>query len=143
MMTTSEFENKWLQKIKEEVLKEFPQEFIEQSDLEVLKLSGKPLMKGSELFGSYEVIDTDGNPIVTCDSLDKIKYVLYANSKHPLEISLPVDDKLISSAVKGFEKHLDDIIKLLKENFRINFPDSDKFVSVSNKIFQLLNLRRF
>lgn len=142
-MTTSEFENKWFQKIKEEILKEFPQEFIENSDIEGFKLPGKPLMKGSELFGSYEVIDTDGNPIVTCDSLEKMKYILYANRKHPLEISVPVDDKLIFSAIKGFEKHLDDIIKLLKEDFRTNFPDSDKFISVSNKIFQLLNLRRF
>ena len=142
-MTISEFENSWFQNIKEEILKDFPEEFISNSDLELLELPGKPLMKGSKLFGSFEVIDTNGNPLITCDSYDKMKFILYANRNKPSDVSIPNEEESLSSAVKEFEKHLDDIIKMIKEDFVKHFPDSDKFVSVSNKIFQLLNLRRF
>lgn len=142
-MITSEFENKWYLAIRDNILKEFPTEFISNSAIELLELPGKPLMKGSELFGSFEVIDTNGNPIITCDSYDKMKYILYANRNKPLKISIPKVEESLSSTVKEFEKHLDDIIKMIKEDFVKYFPDSDKFVSVSNRIFQLLNLRRF
>ena len=59
-MTISEFQKIWQSKIENEILKSFPDAFIDDSDFELLDLPGKPLIKGSELFGTYEIIDTDG-----------------------------------------------------------------------------------
>lgn len=142
-MTTSEFENIWHERIETEILKDFPDEFIKDSEVNLIELPGKPLMKGSELFGSYEVIDTDGNPVITCNSIKKMKYVLYANRNKPQNVSLPKSDDAIFLAVKNFENHLDEIIRMIKQDYKNEFPESDKFVNISNKIFQRLNLRRF
>lgn len=142
-MTISEFENNWQERINGEILKSFPDDFIDSKDCEIIKLPKKHLMKGSELFGSFEVIDTNGNPVLTSDSYDKVKFILYANKNLPSEINIPLDDNSINSSVKEYEKHLDDIIKLMQNDFKLIFPDSDKFISVSNKIFRLLNLHRF
>jgi hypothetical protein len=142
-MTISEFENKWFQKIKDSLLKSFPDDFIENKKFEFLTLPGKPLLKGSELFGTHEIIGTDGIPFLSSDNLDKIKFVLYANRGNPTEIKILENSEELSSIVKKYEKHLDEILKLLVQDFKSNFPESDKFTSTSSKIFQLLNLYRY
>ena len=142
-MTISEFENKWLQKIRDELLKSFPDDFLEFNDFETLNMPGKPLLKGSELFGSYEIIDTDGIPFISVDSANKLKYILYSNFRKPERIKIPLDNSEITNSVKRYEKHLDEILKMIINDFKSDFPTSNKHVSVSSKIFQLLNLHRY
>jgi hypothetical protein len=141
-MTISEFENKWFQKIKDGLLKSFPDDFIENQKFDFLTLPGKPLLKGSELFGTHEIIGTDGIPFLRTENLDKIKYVLYANRGNPSKIKILTNSEDLSSSVKKYEKHLDELLKQLGQDFNNNFPESDKFTSVSSKIFQLHNLQR-
>ncbi len=142
-MTISEFENKWLQKIRNELLKFFPDDFIEFENFNILELPQKPLLKGSELFGSYEIIDTDGIPFISVDSTNKLKYILYSNLSKPERIKIPLDNSEITNSVKKYEKHLDEILKMIINDFKSEFPTSNKHVSVSSKIFQLLNLHRY
>ncbi|MCB0730451.1 MAG: hypothetical protein KDC88_05395 [Ignavibacteriae bacterium] len=142
-MTISEFENKWISKIKNGLLKHFPDDFIESDNYDYLKLPGKPLLKGSELFGNYEIIDTDGIPLLSTDNYDKLKYVLYSNYNKPLSTKLLKDNTEIKNSVKKYEKHLDEILRMIINDFKTEFPTSEKQISVSSKIFQLLNLHRY
>ena len=142
-MIISEFENKWVRKIKDELLKSFPEEFLESDSFETLNLPGKPLLKGSELFGSYEIIDTDGNPFISLDSSSKMKYILYSNFSKPSSIRIPSEISEIKNSVKMYEKYLDEILKMIINDFRAEFPTSDKQVSASSKIFKMLNLYRY
>ena len=142
-MTIQEFENKWLKKIRDELLNSFPDDFLEFGDYETLNLPGKPLIKGSELFGTYEIIDTDGIPFISVDSANKLKYILYSNFSKPERIKIPLDNSEITNSVKKYEKHLDDILKMIINDFKSEFPTSNKHVSVSGKIFQMLNLHRY
>lgn len=141
-MDLSEFENYWYEKVRDELLKSFPEDFINDKDFEVLKLPGTPLLKGTELFGSYEIIDMEGKPFFTTDNLNKLKYILYANLKHPKSIKILLSDNDIKDAVKEYELHLDEIVKMIKSDFISHFPESDKQIATTNKIFKLLNLQR-
>ena len=141
-MTTTEFQNIWQSKIEDEVLKSFPEGFINGDDFEVIDLPGKPLLKGSELFGNFEIIDTDGDVLLSTDNIYKIKYILYANRSKPSQLKIPTNDNELVSAVKSYEKHLDEIVRMINVDFKKQFPTSDEAVKVSSKIFQLLNLHR-
>jgi hypothetical protein len=141
-LTTTEFQNIWQSKIEDEVLKSFPEEFINGDDFEVIDLPGKPLLKGSELFGNFEIIDTDGDVLLSTDNIYKIKYILYANRSKPSQLKIPTNDNELVSAVKSYEKHLDEIVRMINLDFKKQFPTSDEAVKVSSKIFQLLNLHR-
>lgn len=140
-MNTPEFQNTWQLKIESEILKSFPDDFIGEFDFELIDLPGKPLLKGSELFGNFEIIDTDGEVLLSTDNIYKIKYLLYANRNKPQKVKLVAENN-ITSAVKDYEKHLDEIVRMINEDYKKQFPSSDEAVKVSSKIFQLLNLHR-
>ena len=142
-MIIPKFENKWFQKITDSLLKSFPDDFIGGQHFEILTLPRKPLIKGSELFGTYEITDTDGIPLLSTNNIDKLKYILYANRGKPSEIKIITDEKDLSNTVKSYEKHLDELLKSIVHDFKTEFPSSDKLSAVSNKIFQLLNLQRY
>lgn len=142
-MTISEFENNWIKKIKEQLLKTFPGDFLESNNFEILNLPGKPLLKGSELFGNYEIIDFDGVPLVTTNCLDKVKYILYANINKPRSIKIPKLESEIKLMVKKYEKHLDELLRMIINDYKSQFPTSERHVSVSSKIFKLLNIHRY
>jgi len=141
-LNTNEFENKWIEKIGEEILKSFPDDFIHNQNFESLNLPEKPLLMGAELFGIYEIIDTEGEALLNTDSGDKVKYILYANKNKPPIVKILSNEIELSKAVNNYERHLDDIIKLIRENFETEFPNSNKVSSTINKIFQILNLQR-
>ena len=141
-MKTTEFQNIWQSKIEHEVLKSFPEDFINGYDFESIDLPGKPLLKGSELFGNFEIIDTDGEVLLSTDNIYKIKYILYANRNKPPKLKIPKNENELVSAVKAYEKHLDEIVRMINADFKKQFPTSDEAVKVSSKIFQFLNLLR-
>ena len=142
-MTISRFENKWLQKIRDELLKSFPDDFLDFEDYEIIELPQKPLLKGSELFGSYEIIDTSGSQFLITDSVDKMKYILYSNLNKPVSTKIPKDRMEIKDAVKRYEKHLDELLRMIIKDYKAEFPSSNEHIKVSSKIFQLLNLHRY
>ena len=141
-MNTTEFQNIWQSKIEDEILRSFPEDFINGYDFEIIDLPGKPLLKGSELFGNFEIIDTDGDVLLSTDNMYKIKYLLYANRSNPSHIKIPTSENELVLSVKSYEKHLDEIVRMINLDFKKQFPTSDEAVKVSSKIFQLLNLHR-
>jgi hypothetical protein len=142
-MNISDFENKWVKKLDDGLLKNFPDDFIEEEKFEEIQLPGKPLLKGSELFGQFEIIDTDGFALLSTDNPDKIRYILYSNRNTPSRVKIVNSNVSLSLLLKKYTNHLDEIIRMITHDFKTEFPTSDKSVSVTNKIFQLLNLHRY
>jgi hypothetical protein len=142
-ITQKDFVNKWITEIKISRLKKFPGEFMNINDGEIINLPGRQLVMGPEMFGAYEITDTSGNPYYQTGDYIKAKYVLYANRDLPKELLIPNEESKLKEVVKKYEKHLDEIVKEIENDFKINFPDAKHFLSVSNQIFNSLNLQRY
>ena len=59
-MTIREFEKTWEERILKDYLKSFPDEYVNKSECREVSMPGKALTMGSELFGSHEVVDSEG-----------------------------------------------------------------------------------
>lgn len=142
-MTEKEFTKNWVARIHSDLLKEFPDEFIADFEHEIFKLPEAPLVLGSQLFGSFEILDLKGNPVFQVDSYYKAKYILYANRTKPDQAPMPKDPEVIKEVVKLYEKHLDSLILDIKSELKQNLPDSKNFLEVTNTIFKSLNIQRY
>ncbi|MBK7104550.1 MAG: hypothetical protein IPH62_04640 [Ignavibacteriae bacterium] len=142
-MSISEFENKWLNKINSKLLKIFPDEFIQNLNFTILELPRKSITKGTEIFGVYEIIDTDGKTFYQSENLSEIKYILYSSRNNSQKINLISDKNLFDKIVHEYEKHIDEILKLIESDYKKSFPNSKDFINISNKIFKLANLTRY
>lgn len=140
-MNEKDFINNWISKI-ESNLKLFPDDFVSNFEIGNYEMPGKPIALGSELFGQYEILDLDGNPVLQTDDYNFIKYVLYANRLKPTSIPKPTDSLQISKAVKEYETQLDSHMKEIKSELTKLLPTSD-FLRISNQIFSALNLQRY
>jgi len=142
-MTISEFENTWTDKIKSEMLQSFPSDFIKRKKCKDFQMPGKPLVKGPELFGNFEIIDINGKTFIQTDNIYKLKYILYANKNIPKKILFPIDETELKLSVKHYEEHIDDLIKKVEKNYKKVFSSNKDLHSTSNKIFSFLNLSRY
>lgn len=142
-MTEKEFIEEWAVKIKTELLKEFPGSFVDGVECREVKLPGKVLLLGQELFGSFEIIDSGGNVFFQAQNMAEAKYYLYANRNKPAFVSIPADEKEIEKKVKEYEASLDQILMTIEKDFKSKFSGAKNFHEVSNKIFHTLNLQRY
>lgn len=140
-MNDKEFVNKWIEKI-ELNFRKFPDDYLADVETEIFEMPGKTVSLGSELFGQFEVVDLNGNPILQTDDYNYIKFILYANRLKPKSILKPKDTSAIKKVVKEYELQLDSIIKEIKIELNKVLPTSD-FLRVSNQIFNALNLQRY
>ena len=141
--TEKAFAKKWIKELPDGLLKNFPSDFISGIETEIILLPQKQLLLGPELFGNYEIIDTDNNLFVNVENYAKAKYILYANRNKPASISIPIQEKDIEISVRNFEAHLDNILRGLEKEFSKEFFGSKNFHEVSNFIFISLNLVRY
>jgi hypothetical protein len=142
-MSEKEFVKSCILQIPEFILKKFPAEFIGNATTRKMKMPGRSLILGSELFGTYEIINAEGSVEFHVPSLAEAKYILYANRTHSKEIEIPIDEVEVEKAVKNYEKHLDSILTTIEEDFKRHLPKSKGFHRVSNQVFKSLNLIRF
>jgi len=140
-MNDKEFVSKWIQNVAS-MLKKFPYDFLTNIETENLQMPGKTISLGSELFGQFEIVDLNGNPILQTDDYNLIKFVLYANRLKPDSILKPKNKSDIKTVVKGYENLLDSFIKEIKIELNKVLPNSD-FLRISNQIFNALNLQRY
>jgi len=140
-MNEKDFISKWIEKI-ESNFQKFPNDFVNNIETENYALPEKPITLGSELFGQYEIVDLDGNPVLQTDDYNFIKYVLYANRLKPSNIPKPISVAEIARVVKEYEAQLDSIVKDIKVELKKLLPTSD-FLRISNQIFNALNLQRY
>ena len=140
-MTEKEFISRFIKKHSND-LKNFPEEFINLESTKELTIPVETLLLGNELFGSYEIIKTDGTPVLQVDSIQKAKYINYARRKRSGTIRIPKDESLIIQAVEKYDAYLDSLLQEITEEFKYIFPDSQKIHSATSEIFKKLNLVR-
>lgn len=137
------FIQNWTEKLENGELKKFPEMFINDAETKEVKLPEKTLVLGPELFGAYELMDTSNNTHYQAPDVTHAKYILYANRTKPETTVVPVDEKVIEDAVKAYEKHLDDTVRAIVDDYKNCFPMSKNQVEISNQIFVSLNLQRY
>jgi hypothetical protein len=142
-MTIREFEKAWEERILNDYMKNFPDDYIDKSACRELPMPQKTLTMGSELFGSYEVVDSEGVAHFTVPNYLEAKYIIYSNRTMPSAISVPNNEDELNEVVKEYESFLDTVLKRIESDFKNEFPDLKESVAVSNRIFASLNLQRY
>lgn len=142
-MSPTEYEKNWITKIQDDILRTFPEDFLIEIDVNNIDLPGKPLIKGSELFGTYEITDLEGNAYLSSSNIYEIKYILYANKSLPKQIKVPVNGDDFEIIVKQYEKHLDEIVKMINAELSKSIDTPNEQLNILNKIFRALNLQRY
>jgi len=137
------FIESWVNKILKDGIKKFPQDFIDQSLLELFTIPVKTLVMGREFFGFYEIITTNGEQVFQAANIDEARFFIYSAKERNGKASLPLDRSMARPVVDAYNLILDDLIEQIKKDYRINFPEGKNFLSVSNEIFQKLNLIRY
>lgn len=140
-MNEKDFISKWIEKI-ESNFQKFPNDYINEIEVDDFVFPEKSVTLGSELFGQYEIVDLDGNLVLQTDDYNFIKYILYSNRLKPASIPKPKNAKEIARIVKEYEVQLDSIVKEIKNELSKLLPTSD-FLRVSNQILNALNLQRY
>lgn len=141
-MNEQQFIKKWIEKIENDPLTKFPNDYIKEIETENFKLPGKSFSITSELFGQYELMDIDENKVVQTEDFYLVKFLLYANRSKPNSVSIPIAIDELKAIVKKYEKQLDSIIRDVIENIKIVLPNSEP-LKLSNQIFNLINLKRY
>lgn len=142
-MTEKEFSNNWISRLREKGIRNFPDDFLGDYETEIINLPSVNLLKGEELFGSYEITDSRGNSVYMAENLFRAKYILYSNRKKPHQLKIPLSDEMVSLAVKNYESYLDSILREIGNEYRNYFPKEKNFPLISSEIFSALNLKRF
>ena len=141
-MNEQQFIKKWQEKIENNLLTKFPDDYINEIKTDNFKLPGRSFSITSELFGQYELMDIDENRVIQTEDYYLVKFLLYANRTKPNSVSIPLEREEVKATVKENEKLLDSIIKDVMENIKVVLPNSDP-LKLSNQIFNLINLKRY
>ena len=141
-MNEKQFIDKWVEKIENDLLTKFPDDYIKEIKTDNFKLPGRSFSITSELFGQYELMDIDENKVFQTEDYYLVKFLLYVNRTKPNSVLIPIDRDEVKATVKKYERLLDAIIKDVIENIKVVLPNSDP-LKLSNQIFNLINLKRY
>lgn len=142
-LAEKEFAKNWIKELDGGLLKQFPSDFILDTETETIEMPKIRLLLGPELFGNFEIVDFNGNLFLNASTIEKAKFILYSNRTKPNSVNIPVDEEEIKNLVRLYEQHLDNILRGLEKEFKNTFPDSKNFFETSNLIFVSLNLTRY
>jgi hypothetical protein len=129
-------------KIKSSNLKSFPDDFISNSIFFEESIPEKILVLGSEFFGHYEIITTDGEPFKMVDNLKVAKYYIYSSIKRKSFIKIPKIETDLINSVDAYENYFDEIVRMIDNEIIKNGFGYNRF-KITNQIIQHLNLIRF
>lgn len=141
-MTIKIFVEYWKNKLLSDGIKIFPDDFLDDIETTFITIPAKSLILGSEFFGTYEVITTDGEIIAQAESYNEAKYFVYASRQRKSQIKFPVNKNYIALIVKNYELYIDKIISDISEDYRKSFKDQKELNPVS-EILKTLNLVRY
>lgn len=137
------FIQNWIDRIHKDGIKKFPQDFIDESLLESISIPIKTIVMGQEFFGSFEIITTKGELVYQASTIDEAKFFLYSAKERNGNAYLPKDRSKIKSTLESYNSILDDLIDQIKKDYKKNFPDGKNLLTITNEIFQKLNLIRY
>ena len=123
-------------------IKNFPIDFINAKNFNIIEVPVKELVLGKEFFGSFGVSTIAGDFVLTFSNSHEAKYIVYASKNRTNRIKIPKESDSIKSAVDSYEKYLDQLLQKVKKDYITRFNNGKNFTSVSNEIFKKLNLTR-
>jgi hypothetical protein len=124
-------------------LKRFPSDFYDPAHLIKISIPVKTLMLGKEFFGTHQVLTTDGALIYQAETLNEARFFIYSSVNRNGITHLPEDKNLIDQTIKEYHHYLDGLISMIISEYKKAFPGGKDSLSVSNKIFQKLNIIRY
>ena len=142
-MIEKEFISKWTVSLSENGIKTFPEDFLGNMTTEEIKLPGKTLVIGEELFGNYEILTVDGTAVLQAESQYKAKYIVYSSRKKNTSVKIPVKFEDIKTSVAKYENYLDSIIREIEADYKKFFPGEKRSNDLTNEIFRVLSLNRY
>lgn len=142
-MNKKEFIKNYVEKITSEGIKHFPADFLTSNNLKIITMPGKPFHIGEEFFGSYEILNSEGESFLHVKNYMQAKYLIYSNRDLPTEIFMPVDEEEVNKSVKSYESYLDKIIKEINSALLKTSVEIRNSSNVINGIFRILNLVRY
>lgn len=142
-MNKKSFVDNWIIRIESEGVKDFPTQFINNDQLQVFTIPQKTLIIGSEFFGSYEVLSTEGELVFQASNLDEAKFFIYSSRKRDGKAYLPKNKSLIKNLVNIYNQYLDDLLSQIQKDFKKIFPNDKDVHIIASQIFQKLNLIRY
>lgn len=142
-MNKKSFIDDWIIKTETEGVRDFPHHFLDDTQLDVFFIPKKTLIIGSEFFGSYEVLTTEGEQVYQASSLDEAKFFIYSSRKRDGKTYLPKDKSIIKNLVNKYNQYLDDLLNQIQKDFKKTFPTEKDAHIIANQIFQKLNLIRY
>lgn len=137
------FIESWLSKIQSSGIRQFPLDFIDESQLINISIPVKTLVIGQEFFGAYEIITTDGESVYHASNYDEAKFIVYSSKERNGKSYLPKDRSMTKTLVDSYNNYLDDLLTQIKNDYKKNFKDGKNVNAVSNEIFKKLNLIRY
>ncbi len=137
------FVEKWISKIQSAGIKQFPLHFIDFLQLQTISIPISTLVIGQEFFGAYEIITTSGDQVYQALTYDEAKFFVYSSKEKNGKAYLPKDKSLIKISVDAYNEYLDNLLEQIKKDYKNNFLDGKYLLTVSNEIFQKLNLIRY
>jgi hypothetical protein len=140
-MTEREFISHHSGKLNKEI-RRFPEDFLGNAACEDLLLPSKTLILGEEFFGYYEVITSDGTPVMHLEDLDRAKYIVYASRNKPEKTRIPLKKEVLKQVLDSYRDYLDSIVKKLEHDFKGLYPISKNFNHAAAEIFKKLNIVR-
>ena len=141
-MTEKEFILHWA-KSNAAKIKNFPDDFIETTELLHIPLPGSRLNMGEELFGTYSIVDNTGHTVHTTQSLTEAKYYIYSNRSQKDSLSIPKNEKDLARCIAAYEKYLDEMIKQIRKEYAKKFPEGISQHETVTQVFYQLDLVRF
>lgn len=142
-MNETFFVKNWIDKIQSEGIKNFPLDFIDKEALIPISIPLKTLVIGNDFFGSVEVITTSGEQVYQAASHNEAKFIVYSSKGRNGLTFLPHDKTKIQQCVELYDTYLDELLNRIKKDYTKTFPDGKNLLSLSNLIFQKLNLIRY
>ena len=141
-MSEQEFLSFETNKFLKEGIKKFPEEFSSSAQTEPIEINKQLLYIGKELFGTFEIITSDGTPVFQVDDIFKAKFIVYASRLPKTQIKIPLKKNEIKTTVENYDKYLDSILKRIQSDVKESLPQSKNILEISNNIFRKLNLTR-
>jgi hypothetical protein len=133
----------WIKKCLSEGIKNFPIDFIDESELERKTAPAKTLIIGQEFFGAYEIITTEGESVYQAKSYDEAKFIAYSARNRSGFFYLPKDSSQLKPTLKQYDEYLDSLLAKMLTDYKKTFSVEINFHSLSNEIFRILNLIRY
>lgn len=142
-LNEKEFIKQYVEKIITGGIKNFPDDFISTDKLQKVKLPGKALHLGEEFFGSFEILNSDGESFLQVNDYNRAKYLIYSNKNLPANTLIPNDEVEIKTSVKKYELYLDNIIKDIRLTLSKTSIEIKHSSNIISEIFRILNLVRY